>query len=308
MAEEHDSWLEGIGVNVGGVLETAVQTVATVGASIPQSLGNAGSAVLAAVESAPSGFSQPNAASAGQSSIDSFSGAFSTAQNFVGDVITQAEQTVSAAREKVSDFVADVTRAVEQVVEGELPIVLNQSGVADAGILGDAGDAGAPEEPSFSHSESTNKILADSASEFVSKANQVMGGGAVGELQPDVNWSLETDDKGRVTKVNMVVKSKIVRPVWAGGRPIGNESEVIKKAQRLVQEHELRHRGILEDFSRRAVTAARGKSAAEAEKTLKKFMKDMDAAQDALDAKEGMLRIVSGDGKETDVILVPVTK
>jgi hypothetical protein len=190
---------------------------------------------------------------------------------------------------------------------------LNSTGSADESTPNqtDAGkaDAGGPEAPAFNHSEGTNKILADSPSEFVIKANAAMGGtGTAGHLEIDpITWNPDTDQRGRVTRVNMAeVKSRIVRPVWAGGRPIGNEADVIKKAEQLIQAHEQRHRAILVDFTTRAVAAARGQPGDQAMKTLDKFMADMDAAQVALDASEGKINIVSGGGRELDVTLGPL--
>ena len=99
----------------------------------------------------------------------------------------------------------------------------------------------------------------------------------------------ETGANGRVTKVNMVVETQIVRPRFAGGRPSDEERAVIKQAEELIKAHEEKHRDIARDFTARAVKAALGKSEADANATLKKFMKDMDAAQAAMDHREGMI-------------------
>jgi hypothetical protein len=174
-------------------------------------------------------------------------------------------------------------------------------GAADGGAKdggsGDAGDTGTGELPDFrATSPVPFDVRADTADDFVSNANAAMGGvGAVGHMQPKVNWNLETGADGRVTRVNLVLETTIVRPRFAGGRPTDAERAVISQAELLIKTHEERHRDIARDFATRAVKAALGKSAADAEKTLKKTMDDMDAAQAAFDHREGMI-VVLHDG------------
>jgi hypothetical protein len=166
-------------------------------------------------------------------------------------------------------------------------------GAKDAGA-GDAGDSGSGEVPDFRPTSPVPfDVRADTADDFVSNANAAMGGGgAVGHMQPKVNWNLETGADGRVTKVNMVLETTIVRPRFAGGRPSDAERAVINQAELLIKTHEEKHRDIARDFATRAVKAALGKSPDDAEKTLNKLMNDMDAAQAAFDHREGMIVVL----------------
>jgi hypothetical protein len=299
MAEEHDSWLEGIGVSVGNFVEGLAQKVEATASSAVQAVESTASSAAETVKSAATSVAQ--AAAPVVEKMESTSGSIVEG---VKGAASKVGEVASKAFEAVEDTVTDMAGAAEEFVEKALDsnpgAALNETGT---------GDAGGPEAPTYSHFEGTNKILADSPSEFVTKANAAMGGtGTAGHLEIDpITYNPDTDQGGRVTKVNMgTVKSKIVRPVWAGGRPIGNEAEVIKKAERLIQEHEQRHRAILVDFTTRAVAAAHGQAGAQAMKTLDKFMADMEAAQVALDAKEGKINIVAGGGRELDVTLGPI--
>jgi hypothetical protein len=164
-------------------------------------------------------------------------------------------------------------------------------GTGDAGVGdGGAGDASTGEVPTIKATSPVPfDVRADTADEFVRSSNAALGSvGEVGHMQPSINWNLETTN-GRVTKVNMVVETQIVRPRFAGGRPSDAERAVIKQAEELIKAHEERHRDIARDFATRAVKAALGKSAQDAEKTLAKFMRDMDAAQATMDHREGLI-------------------
>jgi Bacterial protein of unknown function (DUF922) len=186
---------------------------------------------------------------------------------------------------------------------------------ADAGDAG-AADAGVSDEvPVFTTTTPVPvPIQADSVVDFVNNINTAMGGkGEAGHMQADIKTNPEVDSKGRVTKVNMVVNTEIVRPRWSGGRPTDSDRVLIKKAEQLIKTHEERHRDIAKDYMARAVKAMRGKSAGKAEATLKDFIKQMDKAQQDFDAKEGLL-IVDFNGPNgkagpaTDVRAGPLPK
>jgi hypothetical protein len=166
-------------------------------------------------------------------------------------------------------------------------------GAPDAGAAdGAAPDAPADETPVFrATSPAPNDVLADTVDQFASGANAAMGaGGEVGHMEANIQFNPDTDDQGRITRVNMVVDTKIVRPRWAGGRPTTDkEKALIKKAEELIRAHEERHRDIARDFATRAVKAMRGQPGDKAQKVFDKFMKDMDAAQAAFDHREGKL-------------------
>jgi hypothetical protein len=172
------------------------------------------------------------------------------------------------------------------------------AGSADGGSSDGGSDASAGEAPTFHVTSSVPvNVLADTVDQFVDNSNAALGGvGELGHMKPTVTWNLELDDKGKVTRVNMVVDTAINRPRWSGGRPQSDqEKALIKKAEDLIKAHEERHRDIARDFTSRAVTAAHGQTEATANKTLARFMKDMDAAQAAMDHREGLL-IVEHNG------------
>ena len=173
---------------------------------------------------------------------------------------------------------------------GEAGVTETNAGDAGAGDAG-GGDAGTTELPTFKATTPVPfDVRADTADDFVANANAGMGGvGTVGHMKPSFSWNLETDARGRVTKVNMVVETEIVRPRFAGGRPSDAERAVIKQAEDLIKGHEERHRDIAKDFATRAVKAALGKTASQADATLNQFMKDMDAAQVTMDHREGLI-------------------
>jgi hypothetical protein len=159
--------------------------------------------------------------------------------------------------------------------------------------------------------ESINAATVD---EFVNNSNAKMGAtGAVGHMQTDADeWEAETDAKGQVTKVHMVIKTTIVRPRWAGGhpKPSAQEEALIKKAEQLIKDHEARHRKITEDNMTEAFKQMHGKTGAKAKKIKEDFESKVEKEQKALDAKEGKLMVkhdgpAGAAGPATDVVLGP---
>jgi predicted secreted Zn-dependent protease len=156
-------------------------------------------------------------------------------------------------------------------------------------------------------------ITASTVDDFLSNANAKMGGtGAVGHMQAETDWKAEFDEKGHITKVNMVVKTTIVRPRWAGGhpKPSAQEEALIKKAVKMIKEHEEHHRKIAEDNMKEAFKQMHGKTEKQANKIFDDFTKKMDKEQKALDGKEGKLTPehkgpAGAAGPATDVVAGP---
>jgi|GEM_PF-4533805 len=128
-------------------------------------------------------------------------------------------------------------------------------------------------------------ILADTALEFSQKIKSALAGNP--HMQPDFSWSPETDDAGKITKVNLTVKTTIVRPRYGGGRGDAKEVALIRKLEELIKAHEERHKAVAVDFAAKAVCAAFGKTGKTYEAAIKAVMCQMNKAQEALDHKEG---------------------
>jgi len=165
---------------------------------------------------------------------------------------------------------------------------LSDGGTPDAGVI--------DELPKFTSTTGIPlDVRADTVDEFGRNCNAALGDkNEVGHMQPTINYNLEIDDIGRVTKVNMVVDTQIVRPRWAGGRANDTERALIKRAEELIKAHEERHRDIAKTFTARACKEMRGKAEKKAEEIFKKVMKEMDKAQDAFDALEGKIIVEHG--------------
>ncbi|ESS73482.1 hypothetical protein MGMO_19c00020 [Methyloglobulus morosus KoM1] len=193
----------------------------------------------------------------------------------------------------------------------------------DAGFIpsnqktGDAGVADAGRPDSGANLTCTEKltwkpvievpidIKADSLVEFSTKISPALGG--YPHLQPAIEYNLEFDAQGKVTKTNLMLQTKIVIPRWSGGRPSEKEKELILKYVQLIKSHEERHRDIARQIMSDAVCAMHGKTGENALKVLKEYESKMNKAQDALDAKEGQAQIVfDNKGNPSDIVLVGV--
>jgi hypothetical protein len=157
MATEHDSWLEGLGVDVGGVLESAAEAVGNAGSTVAEmavnaaasvsdtvgeavsSVVNAGSTVVGGVEDsvsaaaavASSGFEEvQNAGSAAFAAVSETAGKMAegaenaaasvvdTASEVVGDAIDGAESLA----QDVADAASELYQTAKEAVEGsDLP-------------------------------------------------------------------------------------------------------------------------------------------------------------------------------------------
>jgi hypothetical protein len=157
----------------------------------------------------------------------------------------------------------------------------------DAEPLQQGGAATCSEQPSFaSDSPVPITINADTAVEFVQKMAAALGNP---HMAPSFSYDPETDDRGRITKVNLKITTKIIRPRYGMGRGSAEEIALIRKAEGLIKAHEERHAAIAMDFAQKAVCAAIGKTAATYEAAIKGALCSMNKAQEALDKKEGML-------------------
>ena len=189
--------------------------------------------------------------------------------------------------------------AVQADDGGQVPL----DGGADAGA-----DAGGDEVPTMNPTSPVpTDIRTDTAVDFVNQANAARGGGGeVGHMAPSITYNPDTDAAGKITRVNMVVETSIVRPRYAGGRPNDVNRAAIKTAEALIKAHEERHRDIARDYATRAVKAMRGKTGDAATKAFDDAMTKMGAAQAALDHKEGTILVTESNGGATvDVSLGP---
>ena len=137
-------------------------------------------------------------------------------------------------------------------------------------------------------------VQADSAAEFLTKMNAALGGNP--HMQPSIAWKpFSLDAKGKVDKIDLTLETTIIRARYAGGRPPVNEKTIITEMVDFIKQHEERHRDASREVSQQAVCDALGKTEAEADKTLRVAMcKKEPTAQEAIDAKEGKLELVTG--------------
>jgi hypothetical protein len=144
------------------------------------------------------------------------------------------------------------------------------------------------------------EITADTAVEFAGKVDKALGGNP--HTQTEMSWDVEFDDKDKVSKVNMVVKTTIVRPRYGGGRASDSEKALIGRVVDFIKAHEERHRDIARSVSQQAVCDVLGQSRANAQKILKKAMCDKEpTAQETLDSNEGKIDWVKdSSGAVTD--------
>jgi hypothetical protein len=148
-------------------------------------------------------------------------------------------------------------------------------------------------------------IRADTALDFSQQVKSALGGNA--HMKPSFSWTPDVDDKGRITKVNMTITTKIVRPRFAGGRPSDQERALIVKLEGLIKAHEERHREIAKKFAQRALCAAIGKTGSTYEKAINGVLCEMNKAQETLDKSEGTVRwtLDPAGGQVVDVGLAP---
>jgi hypothetical protein len=135
------------------------------------------------------------------------------------------------------------------------------------------------------------RIAADSLNEFIGKAKSVIGGDP--HTSTAVEFNPDTDPSGKVTMVNVTVKTAIHEVRYFGGRASDAEKALIGRAVQFTREHEVRHQDIARRVMQEALCAAKGKRSAEAQKILTKATCDtLPSAQEALDAQEGDMKLV----------------
>ena len=162
------------------------------------------------------------------------------------------------------------------------------------------------EQPTFnSTSKPPTTMDADSVVEFLAKAKAQIGDPFT---KPTESHSMDLDDKGSVTKVNMTVEIQTSRPRLGVGRPSEKEKALILKAVDLIKDHEDHHQAIAKQMHSLAVCRALGKKGPDANEaidhTLCKFMA---WAQEDYDLQHGELVVVKdATGTPSDVITGPV--
>ena len=137
-------------------------------------------------------------------------------------------------------------------------------------------------------------ITADSAEDFVNKANAALGNA---HMSGSEEHSFEIDGAGRITKVNMKVTTSIVRPRGGGGRVKSDaEKDLIKRIETFIKNHEEKHRDAYRAIMQQAVCDALGKITADAVKVISDAScKKTPAAHAAIDNKEGKVELVRDD-------------
>lgn len=193
-------------------------------------------------------------------------------------------------------FLGDIAGGMSSLLGGEEPEQLQQKGGAPVST----------EKPlAVSDSPVPVTILADTALEFSQKIKTALSGNP--HMQPNFSWEPETDDNGKITKLNLTVKTTIVRPRYGGGRGDEREVAVIRKLEGLIKAHEERHKAIALDFAAKVISAAVGKTAKTYQGAIKTVMCQMNKAQEALDHKEGAVgwTLDPNGTRVADVALAP---
>ena len=288
-----------------------------------------GGAPSAPASPVPDAAAAPDAAGPLDRLQDGAAGTFGGVMEAGGEIIDRAtdfvDENVPGAKEfrgRVAEAVDDGVEAAEglakKVVEGakkaldDPKVLLDEfpadAGPADAGPA-DAGaaDAGTQPDPIFDDIDKPFNVRADDPVEFVNKGNEYLGRGIAGHMKTDTLTiaNADTDAKGKVIRANLRVRTTTERPHWIAGRPIGDEKAVIEQAEELIRGHEERHREIMKNGMRSAVAEMRGKTTAQADKILVKWIGRVDAEQDALDVREGKIDIIQSGGRITGARLVP---
>ena len=162
------------------------------------------------------------------------------------------------------------------------------------------------EQPTFRYtSKPPTTIDADSLVDFLVKAKAQIGDPFT---KPTESHSMDLDDKGNVTTVNMTVELQISRPRWGLGRPSDKEKALILKAVDLIKDHENQHQAIAKQMHAAAACAALGKKGPDANKAIDDILcEQMAKAQEDYDMQHGELVVVKdATGAPSDVTTGPV--
>ena len=210
----------------------------------------------------------------------------------------------------IQTFTPAKQRQLDTPTPSEDEQIANPAATNDAEPLDDGPDAGipAPAAPAQAQSPGPScgnpitwtpkspvpvSVNADSAAEFLTKMNAALGGNP--HMQASMSWSISTDPKGKADKIDFTLETTMITARYAGGRPPANEKTIITEMVDFIKQHEERHRDASREVSQQAVCDALGKTAAQADKVLKDAMcKKEPTAQEAIDAKEGKLELVTG--------------
>jgi hypothetical protein len=134
MATEHDSWLEGIGVDVAGFLDSAAQQVEVTASSVAETVTSTASAVAGAVGSAVGSAEQTGspmvaevadaasgvgqeASTAFQSLQDAGSSAFGAVADFTSDAVKEVEAVATTAADEAAGAVDAVVDGVKSMAQ-----------------------------------------------------------------------------------------------------------------------------------------------------------------------------------------------
>ena len=161
-------------------------------------------------------------------------------------------------------------------------------GGSEAEELSGGGAASCTEKPTIKPASSVPvTINADSALDFVQKMKSALGNP---HMAPSFSETPDTDDAGKITKVNLTLEYSIVRPRWGSGYKVPPEEvALIRKIEGLIKAHEERHAAIAKDYAQRAVCAAIGKTGATYKAAIEAQLCAMNKAQETLDKAEGTI-------------------
>jgi hypothetical protein len=147
MASEHDSWLEGLGVSVSSVLQSAGDTVSEAGSAVADMASSAASSLSNTVGAIVS-----SAADAGSSAVGIVQGSLCTLAQDAGSGFHQVEQAGCSAFAALGDVATDVAQGVESAATS----VVDGAAVVASDVVDGAG--------------SLAQDVADTASDWYQKA------------------------------------------------------------------------------------------------------------------------------------------
>lgn len=217
---------------------------------------------------------------------------------------------VLQAKLKVADQVMRIPGEMAMEPDEDVIELGNESFEQQERLQAGGGSTNCNEKPTLTDSSLVPvNVTADNVIEFVNQYESALGGNA--HMTPDINYNLEINTRGLVTKVNLTLNTSIYRPRWMGGRNVSpKDRDLITKAVTLIKDHEVRHRDIAREKMVGAVCAMLGKTTAKALNTLNDYeCNKMAIAQENLDMREGLLTVVmDSNGQATDVKLGPVSQ
>ncbi|MFJ8214303.1 DUF922 domain-containing protein [Streptomyces sp. NPDC096033] len=172
---------------------------------------------------------------------------------------------------------------------GPTPVTLTKAGCSQKPKIDDSSDIPAT-------------ITASTVDEFLTKARYDAGGAAaVGHMKPNISFTFEFNDKGKVTKVDYSLETRISVPRWAPGHPEPSEEQkkFIDKAIALIKGHEIKHREIAHRAAEKAVCAGVGLAEEAAKRAVIKADCDGFREQEAFDLGQGSIVVVRNKDDQT---------